>query len=472
MPALTRITALTAVAADALLDAHAVPVDDADGGTRRASLAQLRTQIGLPVFNVRATPYGAVGDGTTNDSAAFNAAIVAANAAGGGIVYVPAGTYRLVTTATLLSNVHLEGEGPTSLLVGASTGMHVLTVGADQTRGSIRQLAITGAAATGVLVTHAAIFFPQSTSGGYWEVEDLYVPVRSNRGVSAFVKIEPNNPHITIRRFRVEGLYGHPASTGYGVLVTSDYVTIEDGVLTPPAGEGRNAVYLSGTATTGITGALVRNVRTIGFTNVPFTAHAGGPGVTHSAFTNCRSEGMAGGDDSFAAFGVYGAFDDLLFDGCVADLRTTAGIANGFIVTAAVDIDVYTRGRGARIRGCTVVDPTGAGLVIDGDTANAVAQYPSDLVVENLRVQGASRSGAGTYSGIKVQRADNVTVNGAQIDGATGTTLHGVFCSPATPLGTNTVVTNVVARAVAGSAVVTNANTVTGLVVLDGVVIP
>jgi polygalacturonase len=44
-----------------------------------------------PVFNVRA--YGAVGDGKQFDSPAINAAIVACSAAGGGTVYLPAGTY-------------------------------------------------------------------------------------------------------------------------------------------------------------------------------------------------------------------------------------------------------------------------------------------------------------------------------------------------------------------------------------------
>lgn len=42
-------------------------------------------------YNVK--DYGAVGDGTTDDTAAINLAISAANTAGGGVVYVPQGTY-------------------------------------------------------------------------------------------------------------------------------------------------------------------------------------------------------------------------------------------------------------------------------------------------------------------------------------------------------------------------------------------
>src|SRR4051794_16822841 len=47
------------------------------------------------VFNVKDAAYGAVGDGATDDYAAIFAAITAANAAGGGIVCLPIGTYRL-----------------------------------------------------------------------------------------------------------------------------------------------------------------------------------------------------------------------------------------------------------------------------------------------------------------------------------------------------------------------------------------
>jgi polygalacturonase len=64
--------------------------------------AELRASDGI--FNVRA--FGATGDGKTLDTAAFNKAIEAAEAAGGGTVVVPAGTY-LCFTVRLRSNVDL-----------------------------------------------------------------------------------------------------------------------------------------------------------------------------------------------------------------------------------------------------------------------------------------------------------------------------------------------------------------------------
>ena len=97
---------------------------------RRASLAALSLSLlsvaqattgvfldqGGALFNVKA--YGATGDGTTSDSSAITAAIAAAVGAGGGIVYFPAGTYRLTSTVVNSRSdiVSLVGSGMGSQL--------------------------------------------------------------------------------------------------------------------------------------------------------------------------------------------------------------------------------------------------------------------------------------------------------------------------------------------------------------------
>ncbi|WP_370381435.1 glycoside hydrolase family 28 protein [Catenulispora sp. GAS73] len=58
------------------------------------------------VFNVK--NYGATGNGSTNDSSAINKAVTAANAAGGGIVEFPSGTYKSANTIHLKSNVTIQ----------------------------------------------------------------------------------------------------------------------------------------------------------------------------------------------------------------------------------------------------------------------------------------------------------------------------------------------------------------------------
>jgi len=87
------------------------------------------------VFNV--LDYGAVGNGSTDDTASVQSAINAASSAGGGTVYFPSGTYKVTKQSALdrtdypgisggptkigaclemKSNVHLDGDGRSSII--------------------------------------------------------------------------------------------------------------------------------------------------------------------------------------------------------------------------------------------------------------------------------------------------------------------------------------------------------------------
>src|SRR5690242_6350863 len=66
------------------------------------------------VFNVR--DYGAVGDGSTNDTPAINSAITAANSAGGGTVEFPSGSYKSKNTIHMKSNVTLQLDSGSTIL--------------------------------------------------------------------------------------------------------------------------------------------------------------------------------------------------------------------------------------------------------------------------------------------------------------------------------------------------------------------
>ena len=78
-----------------------------------ASAATALTNLGTDTqyklyFNVKA--FGALGNGTTDDTAAIASAISAANTAGGGTVFFPAGTY-LTGTQLIYSNITYQGAG-------------------------------------------------------------------------------------------------------------------------------------------------------------------------------------------------------------------------------------------------------------------------------------------------------------------------------------------------------------------------
>jgi len=132
-------------------------------------------------FNVKS--FGATGDGTTDDSAAISAAIDAANGVGGGTVYFPYGTYRLLSTITSLNDrgvrlLGVYGDGLMSTGVGAvlvnDTGGSALNVNNAVVRGQstvIERLAIVDGSTGGtysiqltgtyqVLVTNCAFETP------------------------------------------------------------------------------------------------------------------------------------------------------------------------------------------------------------------------------------------------------------------------------------------------------------------------
>lgn len=101
---------------------------DIPGGTSgwdvpvNAAMRDLQAQITVlqtvdskkPWVNVLDAPYGAKGDGTTNDMLAIQAALDAANAAGGGVVYFPPGrTYCVTDYLHILTGTTVIAYGAT-----------------------------------------------------------------------------------------------------------------------------------------------------------------------------------------------------------------------------------------------------------------------------------------------------------------------------------------------------------------------
>jgi autotransporter-associated beta strand protein len=76
------------------------PLDDS--GLAPPGLAATCALPNLPVYDVK--DYGAAGNGVTDDTVAIRSALSAAEAAGGGIIYLPAGTYAVCPQSSDLTN--------------------------------------------------------------------------------------------------------------------------------------------------------------------------------------------------------------------------------------------------------------------------------------------------------------------------------------------------------------------------------
>lgn len=83
------------------------------------------------LIDVTGPTYNAAGDGVTDDTTVVQAAITAADAFGGGIVFFPPGTYK-VSTLTIPSNVTLLGCGSGKSILTTSYASDCLLVGSGQ----------------------------------------------------------------------------------------------------------------------------------------------------------------------------------------------------------------------------------------------------------------------------------------------------------------------------------------------------
>ena len=109
------------------------------GTTRKVVMALVAEGL-LGWVNVKA--YGAVGNGTTNDTVAIQAAQNALTAIGGGVLYFPPGDYLYSSTVFIDSNTCVMGGGPATTMVAIAGANWVTnTVGTSSyTLGSFRAL--------------------------------------------------------------------------------------------------------------------------------------------------------------------------------------------------------------------------------------------------------------------------------------------------------------------------------------------
>lgn len=142
---------------------------------------------GLGWYNVK--DYGALADGTTNDRTSIQAAITAAQTAGGGIVYFPKGTYNILSQITVV----LPGAGSKITLLGSPGA--TLSLGA-------------------ALANNDTAMIDVSNSGGaltrgWFTMIDLTLEGNSRTGTG--IKTNSMGERTTIERCRIKTFLGRGA---------------------------------------------------------------------------------------------------------------------------------------------------------------------------------------------------------------------------------------------------------------------
>ena len=106
--------------------------------------------------------FGAIGDGTTDDTAAIQAAVTAATGKG---LYIPSGTYATTTAITLPSNITIFGDGPTkSIIKRIGSGTDNLFIGSDISNVSFNQVGFYGNSQATTYNNGGALLYTQTSS--------------------------------------------------------------------------------------------------------------------------------------------------------------------------------------------------------------------------------------------------------------------------------------------------------------------
>ena len=364
--------------------------------------------------NVKATPYNAVGDGVTDDTAAIQAANDAVEAAGGGVVFFPEGTY-IVTALTVDSQrVEFLGVGRATILKKTSGTTDFITVTANGC--SFRRFRIEGpnnTGADGIAFDNCSDFLVEDVEGFQLSTTvTVGLTIECTDGRIVRVHSDSNTQqgvHLN-KAQRVEVIA--PTSVGIGTTAAHHGVYVgncRDVVVTDPlardgAGTGVHVFAQSSYAARGI---IVKGARCSGNGTVGSGNRAG---ILVSAESGSTIEDMI--LDACYCFGN-GGFNYLI--GGVVDIDVVNCIANGNAKATTHGFyaeSVVAGNRSYRFRGCASKDHENGvrlvfnsgtideclidGMVIDGNTTGINA---SGAAVANIKVSPTTRfRGNGTLS--------------------------------------------------------------------------
>lgn len=319
----------------------------------------------LDEFWFNAKRFGVIGDGNTDDTSNLQAAINACSGAGGGIVYVPAGTYLVSAALTVPTLVTLVGQGR-----GAAVLKNTNT-------------------ATGIL----------SLTGSYAKVKGFTLSHSSSSTGKAIQASGATDKFIDVREVVITG---HRT----GVYSVSDQFSMEEfDITTTAADAAARGVDLAGDQTT--------------YLRVGLVSAGTGYGVQYIAPAN-----VAGIENSLIMQGVRvnASARGLSVDGAVSNEMLVAAHGCSF---KGSTVDVFI-GSNIGVYGVVWLDPTtrlvGTGTITNNSIGNVVLGTPTSggLNMRPLGADGYQEDIANTGTAVpKPQTAGHILYRATSAGGGT-----------------------------------------------------
>jgi hypothetical protein len=336
----------------------------------------------LPWFIVTDPAYGAVGDGSNDDTAEINLAIAALNAAGHGVLYFPAGDYLCSGALTAITaNGTILGDGMTGNVAGTSDnasqilcssgsanfmtvgeGVHVRGIALRNTAGSVTAgygiggVDMTLTVMDSVSVTGFWVNFKMD--GALWAMHRCYSRQSHKYGVQiSYVAIPDGGDWTMTDCHIVDGANSSDAaiyqtSGGGGKIVglkvnsstSAGFATGIDVVI--GTGDTTSILLISNSSIENLRGGDAVRVTTTGtgrFGHISIT------GLQVGLYSNNAGRAVELNATSTGGFGAAGGIGNVVIDGCVFYTDGTARAAIELVNTDRVTIgDIQAQGFNAR----------------------------------------------------------------------------------------------------------------------------
>jgi hypothetical protein len=318
------------------------------------------------VFNVMA--YGALGNGTNDDTTAIQAAITACGVAGGGVVFLPPGVYQTSAALTInVSSVSLIGSGRSASVFtpkGAYVSGDIIQVGNGTLNPSYNTLASFGITCSQAVRSGGSGINLRNTHDtritdfvSYYD----YVGVTIDGGSGQF--------EATLDNFEIN------SAVNTGIIIGPNHIVqdcwIERGVVsTCPTG----ILYEQ------LSGGHLTSVDVIACTNYGIILYSGTAGITALFCYDVQADTTSAGPGW--ATGSTGTISNVVLTACWACSNHLSGIS-----LAA------TNTNGVTITGCVVMNNKQHGIAVAAGTC---------LIITNCQIFCNSQQSSGTYHGISV----------------------------------------------------------------------